>query len=107
MERTYSRHRCDKSHKSYRTAAKCIWPWKGHSFWGDGPYIIREKLWGPCGLEWHCEMYATEAEANARWEFETDVHEGGHKCCGSCTRTLERYYLEPTVLEPGNKVDWV
>lgn len=35
--KTYSRHYCERQHRSYRTVAKCLWP-RAHWIAGSGPY---------------------------------------------------------------------
>lgn len=97
----YRNHNCDRSHKEYRTAAKCIWHWAA-SITGEGPYAIRHRARGiTYGSTWTIELYQPDAIERAMASMR-DMHYGG-PCSGTCSNYYDLFFLAPTVLEAGHK----
>lgn len=38
--KTYRRHHCERAHRSYRTAARCIWGRRAAWVEGEGPFAL-------------------------------------------------------------------
>jgi hypothetical protein len=99
----YRSHNCDGSHREYRTAARCIFPWAAYGIRGNGPYAIRHKSFvlGQ-GIIWSIQLYETPERASREFAEMRDMHYGG-QCSGTCTGFYDLIILEPTVLEPGHR----
>lgn len=37
--KTYRKHNCNRAHRTWRTAAKCIWP-RAHWIHGEGSWVL-------------------------------------------------------------------
>lgn len=83
----YRRHNCARTHKTYSTAAKCIWSRGRFSISGEGKFALIEKLWTPVtGHTAQVQLCATREQAEEELELLDSIHADG-KCCGSCTRS--------------------
>lgn len=97
--KVYRFHHCTARHRTFVTAARCIWNRAGYRISGDGPYVVLEWFWCQCcGRTADIRLHRDQKqamEAHGRKEAE---HRNG-KCCGSCTRTTDLIVLSASVLE--------
>ena len=94
--KTYRRHRCERNHRAYYTAAKCIWR-KAHWITGDGPYACLS--WCPSGpwpVSLTVTLWQTEEQARAAKKLIDD-----EACSGRCVNNHELVRLvPPSEMEP-------
>lgn len=66
---TYYRHNCSRKHKTFATAAKCIWKW--HKITGDGKYAVQTKYYYPHSVGSLCEteLFTSLEEAEKAAEY--------------------------------------
>lgn len=80
--KTYRRHYCERTHRTYRTTAKCLWP---RAYWitGDGPYAT---------LAW-CRVLTIELHDDWPTAVSAMRVMGGTGCGGACGNRHEMVYL--------------
>lgn len=80
----YRRHNCTRTHRGYRTFAKCIWP---RAAWisGTGPYAVVAYC-RDITVTLHADIDAAQ--------FALDTIDGGG-CGGRCGRRHKLVRLEP------------
>lgn len=77
--KTYRRHNCTRTHRTFTTFAKCIWP-RAHWIHGDGAYASVAR----CGRGTTIQLHATATDAqDAKEQID------GHGCGGLCQRQHE------------------
>ena len=77
----YRKHNCARNHRSYRTAAKCIWP-KAHSIEREGSFAC--LAW--CGSgPWSTALTITLWESQEEAQKAKDWIDR-HACGGQCTK---------------------
>lgn len=81
--KTYCQHRCTRTHRSYRAAARCMWP---RACWisGDGPYALLA----------HCDVLTITLWPTAGKAFSTYQWLAGFKCGHLCTGRHEVIKIE-------------
>jgi hypothetical protein len=78
--RRYSRHNCDKTHRTYNALARCIFrPERPYWIWGEGPFALICRC---DGLTISLHQIEREALADKR-----QIDRAG--CCSPCERRHE------------------
>jgi hypothetical protein len=111
----YSRHKCEKSHKSAETFLKCAMKWAKnssgnwqtmtHDFVGSGNWAVVHRCYTESSREHNgnyrdtsyytlqIALFPTQEEANAGWKKINKFCSGLQKCSSSCVG-LDQYVVE-------------
>jgi hypothetical protein len=93
--KTYRRHNCTRTHRTYTTHAKCIWP---RALWihGNGPYASVAR----CGRGTTIQLSQNTEDATAAKELIDN-----HGCGGLCQRRHELIELRRPATPTGPRTN--